>query len=219
MKNAFFKLTVFFIAILLTSSAYSQLEKGKWISTIGFYLDANIGKGNTAWKKEKTTDAGLSAQQGYFISKNVVVGIGYEYIENKRFSSSSDESYIKDKSYSHDVYLYGQYYKRITNRLYYSPLILIDYFKQKGTFRRKDPGFEEVVSTSDFDNYGLRINPTQFSFELTKKLLLETGLGYIIIGKRNGENVSPSYTETGNSTTFKMEFSPFITNIKISLVF
>ncbi len=203
----------------LTNFTNAQIQKGKWISSAGIDVDINNGNSSSPAQAEKTSSFGFSLEQGYFISSNFSIGMGASYLERKRNTNRETGSYIKDKSNIIGFFVYGQYYVKIKGKFYYSPSILFDYSKDKGRGEEKDPIFNPVVSSYNIDNYGIRLNPSQFTFSLSNKVLLESGLGYFIYGKRSGTTTYPLETINGSSTAFKMNFSPFITNIKISLLF
>ncbi len=207
------------VILFLTNFTNAQIQKGKWISSAGIDIDINDGKSSSPQRTEKRTYWRCDFQQGYFISNQFSIGIGGAFSNNNTITRRDDGSYAKGKTATQEIYVFGQWYKKIKGKFYYSPQAYIDYFKDKVRIEEKDPIFNPVISTSTYDNYGLQINPAHFSYLLNKSLVIETSLCYVIIGKRDGKTINPLETETGGSTSFKMNFSPFISNIKISLLF
>lgn len=218
--KSFITNTVYLIGLMfITYNSFGQIQKGKWISSAAIDVNVNDGKLSSPNQTEKTSSIDFSIEQGYFVSSNVTIGIGGNFLSRKRNTIRESGSYVKDKSSNIGFFVYCQFFKKIAGKFSYSPSLSLNYSKDKGRSEEKDPNFSPVISTYNINNYGIRINPAQSTFSLTKKVLLECGFGYLIIGKRSGTTVYPLETVIGSSTAFKMNFSPFITNIKISLLF
>ena len=110
-------------------------------------------------------------------------------------------------------------FKRIDEKFYYAPLIKFQFTAGKSIYKTKTPGFNETSSYFKNTSYGVEIQPLIFSYLLKKKFLLQTGLGKIGYGYSKSSTDAPNSDAAGSGNSFAFDFSPFITSIKISLLF
>lgn len=219
MKNSILKAFTFLSLLFVSINSIGQIEKGKWISTLGITYDANKSKKTANNDESKTNNLWVSIVVGKFISRKFQLGFGFAPFILKRNDDYTNNSYYHEKRIGYDLYLYGQYFKNIKGGFYFSPLIKLDYYRTKSTFRRKDSGFNETESTTSSNNYGIEVQPINISYLINKSLMLQTGFGKIIYGHSETKTDAPNSDAAGKGNSFMIDFSPFITNIKISLLF
>lgn len=219
MKYLLLKMMAIIFGISISAKSSGQIEKGKWVSTLGITYDVNKNKKAANTDETKTNNLWISMQLGKFISQKFQLGFGFAPFILKKTDDYTNGSYYHEKRTGYDLYLYGQYFKNIKGEFYFSPLVKLDYYNTKSTFRRKDPGFNETKSTTSSSNYGIELQPLNISYIINKRLILETELGKIIYGYGETKTDAPNSDAAGKGNSFTFIFSPFISNIKISLLF
>lgn len=212
-------LTVSFI-FLFVNFANAQVQKGKWITGLGFSFGTNKFTSSQTNRDQTTSSSDISLSMGKFLTKNFLLSVGYSYSNDKSNSIYSQDNYYKSNANTNGVNLNILNFSNLEKNFYYSPGIVISYSKNTSKFWTKQPGFQEIINKNNSTIMSAAIYPIQFSYLLKNKLLMQAGFGEIKYAYMNSKSDIPSNNDAvGKSHGFNISFFPNISNIGISIIF
>ncbi len=151
-----------FIAIILSSNVYSQVEKGKTlISSFGNYNKSNSEEGTTTnYYYVEGNYLHVGASLGYFISNKVIIGVGLDYQLQKedRLSKTKisnnytlEEMEVNANTLLPNIYL--GYYLKIINKLYFNTGLKLSYGKVKSSYSTFVYDLDISTSTDEYQSW------------------------------------------------------------------
>jgi hypothetical protein len=211
--------SLFLLVIVISfCTANAQIQAGK--SMLGFSISADnqvqsSGKFNATSYTDlsHTFSIGLSPQYGYFLSDNLLVGLGvsynyYSYQTNSYYSDSTPTDGLRDRQHNVYIYPYVRYYNNIGGNFY---CFLQGSFSFGYSFEVQEHLQSGSSHTTDkYDTYSLGIVPG-LCYVISNKFLLETtigGLGYYykIQGNNKASDFNFNFDISGIGLGFKYIF-------------
>ena len=223
------KISLFILITISSLNAFSQIDKGVFLlSANGNYSKANTENGVTTNLNQTNgqyLNIGIFAE--YFIMKNVVAGVGFDYNWNKEirlnhlnFNNFYQAENMDLKSHILMPNIFLGYYYRILDKLYLNTNLKFGYGKYNshyntlyvGTSYGTDDELNDVnngyvrgrESENKYDYFGAQISP-ELTYFFTKRFGINLGLGGIEYGiidwkKDNSSwivNFNPNYWVLG----------------------
>lgn len=191
MKKIFTIITLFLTMLTIAQDEeknYSTIEKGSWNLSGNFALNSsNFNFENTNQNDTKNTMFSINPQIGYAISKNLMFGLGLGYTFNLNEHQNALNSEFKRNTYQINTYLKKLF--PITNNLTINVLGEIGYMKSNLEY---DP------SNDESNSFSIGFRPG-FSLFLSRKIALETQIGFLGYSHSKNESSFNSAESTSNS--------------------
>lgn len=218
MRNLIAKTFFLTSVVFLSFNLNAQVKKGKYLLSASIYYYRNSSD------KTNTVETNFSDELNYSLtfqramSDKLLFGFGIGQINRKREDIYSPDSYYKSKANFWDFNLIAEYQQKIDKSFFYSPMLLFNYSPGKQTFKTKLPGFQETGSESKGNMWGISVEPLDFSYFIKDKYRLSVSLGKIIYGGGKSKNNIPGNNTDEKGNSFYINFSPYLSNVKISII-
>jgi hypothetical protein len=208
------------IALFLSTSAFCQIEKGKWIAGTGFLYGTHDFESTYTRRSQKTKSADIDIYIGKLVSKSLLVGLGVSYSRDLSEDQFADDNYYQSTANNYGFNAYAQNYFQLANALFYNPQFVLEYRIGKSIFRNKAVGLQEISNTADIKAYLVQLNPFQFAYLIKNKIQLQAGFGRIAyLSSKSDSDLQNNNDGVGVGKGFTINFSPNISNIGISVIF
>lgn len=218
MQNSLLKASLILSVLFLNINLSAQVKKGNYLLSASiYYYRNNSNKINTSETNfNDELNYSLSFQRA--INNKLLIGFSAGQIHRKREDIYTSDSYYKSKDNFWDFNLLTEYQQKIDKHFFYSPILLFNYSPGKQNFKTKFPGFQEASSVSKGKMWGVAVEPLDFSYFIKDKYRLSVSLGKIIYGGGKSESNIPGNTNEEKGNSFYINFSPYLSNIKISII-
>ena len=188
------------LAILSVNSIFSQNEKGTKLISVGFnYFSENS---NSVEGFSKNKNFGLSPKIGYFVEKNLAVGLTYSFSSRDYESGFINGNNISSSEKSNSFGIFSNLYKEIAGDLHFVADASILYLT------KNEKNSNSINSYSELEMQGLSvgIRPGLIYF-LTPNLSIQTLIGSL--SYENLKNKNKNSNGTSKSERFQANFNTY----------
>lgn len=204
---------------LLVHSSFAQIEKGKWISSLGFdgynvVYKNRTGALNSSGNRYDVFNSRLSGER--MISKYFGLGLGlsYAYSHNVSYDASNSSNNSIYNSYGFGAFLTSSFFKPIGNNFYFSQNHRIGISSQKD--RRSGP----INYTYKTNLFLISSEPIGVSYLLNSKFIFRATL--LRLSYEIGEEsdvIAPNPNRGKKIRNFDYSLNPINNGISISYIF